>query len=58
MTTTSINLNSAEYRLSLTRPALSLLDELLAAWWVEFNASRYTAAREVWSKVEAARRAA
>lgn len=58
MTTTSINLNSAEYRLSLTRPALSLLDELLAQWEVEFRNGRYTAAREVWVKVEAARRAA
>jgi hypothetical protein len=58
MTTYQTNLNSAEYRLSQSRPALTLLDELLAAWWVHFRNCRYTAAREVWSKIEAARREA
>lgn len=57
MTTTSINLNSAANRLDRSRPALSLLDELLARWEVEFRACRYTAAKALWIKVEVARRA-
>lgn len=58
MTTTSINLNSAANRLDRSRPALSRTDELLAQWEVHFRNCRYTAAREVWPKVEAARRTA
>ena len=58
MTTTSININSSANRLDRSRPALSLLDELLAQWEVEFRNGRYTAARALWVKVEAARRAA
>ena len=58
MTTTSINLNSAANRLDRSRPALSLLEELLAAWEVAFRGGRYTAAKALWIKVEATRRAA
>lgn len=57
MTNTSINLNSAANRLDRTRPALSLVEELLAQWECHFRSGRYIMAHMAWQQVEKARRA-